>query len=77
MSKRDSDKRRLERRLAERTMLVNTLIAAGKSCGNCKHFEKMPGPGNKGRFICYLNSDHRGYQITTADNLCHQHERKP
>lgn len=58
------------RRRAEDTLKLKALREAGASCASCRDFAAMPGPGAKGQRICDAKSDHQGYAITTAENLC-------
>lgn len=67
--KRNQLRKRAEEKAA-RDAAIAPHIAAGHCCGNCNEFEPYPGPGNKDRFICAMDSDFRGYAIARADGLC-------
>lgn len=46
------------------------LRAAGRSCGGCANFAKLPGPGSEGRHYCEADSDFHGNTIVDAAGLC-------
>lgn len=46
------------------------LKAAGSTCANCENFSPYPGPGERARFICDLDSDFYGYAVTTPERVC-------
>lgn len=71
MSKQSRERARHSRRQAEQSAAIARLRSAGKSCGNCEHFEKAPF-GMTGH-ICGLCSEFSGYQTAVASGVCSKH----
>lgn len=70
-----SRRRYRARKKAEREARFAEMRAAGKSCGNCKHFSARKRPGVSGS-ICELHSDFEGYSRAKLEGLCLDHKTK-
>lgn len=66
--------RKRERERVAYEALMAPLRAAGKCCGNCKHFAKAHFPMERREHHCSMDSSFDGYTIVQATDLCQYHE---
>lgn len=68
--------RKRERERLAYAAIIEPMRAAGKNCGNCKHFAKAHFPMDRKTHHCSMDSGWDGYTIVQATDICQYHAEK-